>query len=395
MKQIYMDNHATTPMDPRVLESMLPYFTNQFGNASSKQHSYGWEADQAVEHARQQVATLIGATTKEIIFTNGGTESNNFSLRGVMESYGLDGHIITSVVEHKAVLEECEYLKSRGSQVTYLPVDSKGFVSVEKLLETLQPNTKIVSLIYGNNEIGTVLPLKKIIQAIREKSNAFIHTDAVQAIGRVPINVQDLGVDLLTLSGHKIYGPKGVGALYIRNQSPRIKLNPLFHGGGQERGLRSGTLNVPAIVGLGQACEILSQEMSTEVPRIKALQKRMIERIIADPRLSLNGPALDLTDRLSTNVSVTIKGIRAQNLITRLKDVAFSTGSACSSQSLSPSYVLKAIGLSDEDAVSTIRFGLGRFTTENDVQLTIDRLFQAIDEITRNSNSHSETRTTT
>jgi cysteine desulfurase len=369
---------------------MLPYFTENFGNASSKQHSFGWAADRGVEAARQQVASLIGASQKEIIFTNGGTESNNFALRGILEAYGIDKHIITTAVEHKAILEECEYLKSRGTQVTILPVDRLGLVSEKQILEAIRPNTILISLLLGNNEIGTLLPLKNIVRAIRAKSEAFIHTDAVQAVGRMPIDVYDLDVDLLSISAHKIYGPKGVGALFIRSRTPRIKLSALFHGGGQERGLRSGTLNVPGIVGLGKACELLSQEMPIEVARIKKLQKLMIERIIANPNLKINGPwQNDDTQRLCTNVSVTVDGIRSQSLIQTLKEVAFSTGSACSSQSVTPSYVLKAIGLSDEEAASTIRFGLGRFTTEIEVSLALDLLFQAIDAKLRNSNSHN------
>lgn len=394
MKQIYMDNHATTPMDPRVLESMLPFFTGTFGNAASKQHSYGWDADRAVEDARTQVADLLSCRPAEIIFTSGGTESNNLALRGLFESYGPDFHILTTAVEHKAILEECEYLGGRGAQITILPVDKLGFVDPEMLKNALQKNTKLVSLIYGNNEVGTIQRMEELISIVRRNSDAFIHSDAVQAVGRIPIDLQELDLDLLTLSAHKIYGPKGIGALFIRGRSPRMKLSPLLHGGGHERGLRSGTLNVPGIVGLGRACQILKMEMSEEVPRIKALQKRAIQRIIAHPGITVNGPGGstggDFSDRLSTNVSATIQGLPASQMIQRLKHVAFSTGSACSSQSVSPSYVLKALGLTDDQAVSTIRLGLGRFSSESELESVLEQLFQAVDELRRTSNSHKD-----
>lgn len=391
MKQIYFDNHATTPTDPRVLEAMLPHFKAQFGNPASLQHSFGWDADRAVESARAEISALLGCTPKEITFTSGGTEGNNLALRGLFESYGPDFHMVTTAVEHKAILEEAKYLEGRGAKVTILPVDPLGFVDPDVLKRALRPDTKLVSLIYGNNEIGTVQRMSELVSVVRNNSSAWVHSDAVQAVGRIPIDLSKLDLDMMTLSAHKIYGPKGVGAFFLRNRSPRLKLSPLFHGGGHERGLRSGTLNVPGIVGLGEACRILRQEMSTEVESIKKLQSQMLRALRERPGLSINGPGGsqggNLSERLSTNVSVTIENIRSSSLIKTLKGVAFSTGSACSSQSVSPSYVLKAIGLSDEQAVSTIRFGLGRFSTEDEVELTLAQLFEAIDGLGSSSNS--------
>lgn len=368
MKQIYLDNHATTPIDPRALEAMMPYLTESFGNPASRQHSYGWSADHAVEIARKQVADLIGATPNEIIFTAGGTESDNLALIGIFENYSSEGsHFISTAVEHKAILQTLEYLKTRGADVTILPVDKFGRVSPEAIEAAIRPNTRLISTIFGHNEIGTINPIEKI-GAVAKKHEVLFHTDAVQAAGRTPIDVNKMEIDLLSLSSHKMYGPKGTGALYVRKRQPRIRLSPMMRGGGQEKGLRSGTLNVPGIVGFGKACELMKLEMKEESRRLTELRDLMFEEFSMIPNSHFNG---DRENRLPHNLSITIKGIRANRLISTLKDLAVSTGSACSTQSVEPSYVLKAIGLSEEEAVSTIRFGLGRFTTKNDVECAI------------------------
>jgi cysteine desulfurase len=375
MNPIYLDNHATTPVDPRVLEDMLPYFTERFGNASSKQHSYGWAADEAVEKARRQVADLIGATPAEIYFTGSASESDNQALVGIFENYSEGGaHFISTPIEHKAILETLKYLETRGAAVTIVPVDKLGRVDPTQIEKSIRSNTRVISVIFASNEIGTINPIADI-GAIAKKHGVLFHTDAVQAIGRTPIDVVAMGIDMLSIAGHKIFGPKGIGALYVKKTQPRIKLAPLIRGGGQEKGFRSGTLNVPGIVGLGRACELMGLEFESENKRISRFRNLMIREFQSIPNAHING---DLENRLPHNVSITLKDIRAHQLIAALKELAISTGSACSTQSVEPSYVLKAIGLSEEDSVSTIRFGLGRFTSENDVRYAIEVFKNAV-----------------
>ncbi len=381
-KPTYFDYHASTPVDPRVLESMMPYFTEHFGNASSKQHAFGWSADFGVEKARKQIADLLGATAQEIVFTSGGTESNNMVIMGVWESFRDQGcHFITTQVEHKAILEPLHYLETHGAKVTYLPVDNEGHVRPQDIAAAIRPETRLVSVIYGNNEIGTINPIDDIAEICTAKDVLF-HTDAVQALGKMNIDVQKTKIDLLSISAHKIYGPKGVGALYIRKRSPRIRLHPLMMGGGQERGIRSGTLNVPGIVGLGKSCEILKIEGPAECARLREYQNYMFQEFSKIPDSLING---DLKNRLCNNISITINGIRSNFLISALKDMAISTGSACSTQSVVPSYVLMAIGRSEEEAVSTIRFGLGRFTTQNEVECGVRTFISAIEDLRKKS----------
>lgn len=380
-----MDYHATTPIDPRVLESMLPYFNENFGNAASKQHSYGWSADQALEEARRQIAKLINASPNEIYFTGGGTESDNLVTQGVFYSFQDQGcHIITTQVEHKAILKSLEFLETQGAQVTYLPVDEFGSVSLAQIQNSIKPETRLISIIMANNEIGTIQDLTAIGKLCRENDILF-HTDAVQAIGRTEIDVEKLGVDLLSISAHKIYGPKGIGALYIRKRSPRIRLQSIILGGGQERDVRSGTVNVPGAVGLGKACEILQHEATTENLRLCQYRDYMINNF--EQRLSncrINGSR---TNRLSNNISITLKDIKSHRLISALKDLAISTGSACSTQSVEPSYVLLAIGRSKDEAVSTIRFGLGRFTTEEEVKYATEYFISTVESLRKNSSN--------
>lgn len=381
-KPIYFDNHATTPVDPRVLEAMLPYFSENFGNASSKQHAYGWDADHAVETARKQIAELIDCTPYEIFFTSGGTESNNSVVYGVWESFKDQGcHIITTQVEHKSLLEPLKYFESQGLKVTYLPVDREGRVSIESIANAVRPETRMVSVIFGNNEIGTLNSVSEIGDFCSNR-NILFHTDAIQALGRVAVDVQNIKCDVLTISAHKIYGPKGVGALYVRKRSPRIRLQPLLLGGGQERGTRSGSLNVPGIVGFGKACEILKSEMFIETTRQRELQSYMIDKFSKIPNSKING---DLKNRLCNNISITLYGIRANYMISALRTLAISTGSACSTQSVEPSYVLLAIGHSEEDASSTIRFGLGRFTTQNEVEYGVETFISAVEDFRKKS----------
>lgn len=377
-KQLYFDNHATTPVDPRVLEVMLPYFKEFFGNAASKQHSFGWSADRGVEEARKQVAQLIGATPQEITFTAGGTESDNMAIVGVFEAFEPEGvHVISTATEHKAILESLKYIQSRGAEITILPVDKTGKISAEQIENAITDKTRMISVIFANNEVGTVNNMQ-VIGEIAKKNDILFHTDAVQAAGRLPIDVQKLNIDLLSLSSHKIYGPKGVGALFMKRKQPRIRLTPLMRGGGQEKGVRSGTLNVPGIVGFGEACRIAKEEMSLEVSKLSAWRDLMIAELRKIPHSQING---DLQNRLCNNISITVKGVPANRIIMALPELAISTGSACSTQSVEPSYVLKAIGLSDDAAVSTVRFGLGRFTTENEVKSAIEIFTSAIDKL--------------
>ena len=374
---IYLDNHATTPVDPRVLEAMLPYFTACFGNAASKNHAFGWEAEAAVDTAREQVAKLIGANSpREIVFTSGATESDNLAIKGVAESYRDRGnHIVTCVTEHKAVLDSCKVLEKRGFQLTYLPVNADGLIELQRLRDALTDKTILISIMAANNEIGTIQPVKEIGRLAKEK-NILFHTDATQGVGKFPINVDAMGIDLLSLTAHKMYGPKGTGALYVRSSKPRVKLTPMIDGGGHERGMRSGTLNVPGIVGLGKACELAQKEMAAESERLMALRERLKNGILAElDDVYINGHALR---RLAGNLNMSFAYIEGESLLMGLKEIAVSTGSACTSASLEPSYVLKAIGVADELAHSAIRFGLGRFNTVEEIDYTVKRVVEEV-----------------
>lgn len=372
---IYLDNNATTPMDPRVLEAMMPYFTNKFGNAASRNHAFGWVAEEAVDYAREQVAKLIGASEKEIIFTSGATESDNLAIKGVFEMYREKGnHIITAVTEHKAVLDACKHVEKMGGKVTYLPVKEDGLVDLDLLEKSITPETILVSIMYGNNEIGVIQPIKEIA-AIAHKHGALFMTDAVQAVGKVPVNVIADGIDLLALSAHKIYGPKGVGALYVRRKGPRVKVTAQMDGGGHERGMRSGTLNVPGIVGLGKACELCMQEMESEAKRLSALRDKLQSSLLELEESYVNG---NIEHRLPHVANISFKYVEGEGLMMAMKDLAVSSGSACTSASLEPSYVLKSLGLSDDLAHSSIRFGLGRFTTEEEVDYAIEVTKKAV-----------------
>lgn len=376
---IYMDNHATTPVDPRVFEAMTPYFTEIFGNAASRNHSFGWQAEEAVENARKHVAKLIGATAKEIVFTSGATESNNLAIKGVAEMYQEKGnHIITVVTEHKATLDSCKHLEKQGCRVTYLPVDKYGLINLEDLRQAITDKTILISIMMANNEIGVIQPIKEIGKIARERK-VLMHTDAVQAAGKIPVNVDELNVDLLSISAHKMYGPKGVGALYVRRKNPRVMLSPMIDGGGHERGMRSGTLNVPGIVGLGKAAEIAYLEMQEEIERITNLRDRLQESIFAQiPEVFINGHP---TNRLPGNLNISFAYVEGESLLMGLSDVAVSSGSACTSASLEPSYVLKALGVGEELAHSSLRFGLGRFNTEEEVDFTIEKVVQAVNKL--------------
>jgi cysteine desulfurase len=373
---IYLDYHATTPMDPEVLKAMLPFFTEVFGNAASRNHEFGWTAEAAVEKARAQVADIIGASEKEIIFTSGATESNNLALTGVAEMYSEKGkHIIVSPIEHKAVLDTAEALERKGFRISYAEIDSTGRVIPEKLKQMITSDTILVSIMFANNEVGSINAMKEIGKICKEKGVLF-HTDAVQAVGKVEIDVNDLGIDLLSMTAHKIYGPKGVGALYVRRKNPRVRLSPIMHGGGHERGMRSGTLNVPGIVGLGKACELAKKNLSTEMPRLKAMRDRMWKAIEAElDEVYLNG---HLTERLPNNLNVSFAYVEGESLMMGMKELAVSSGSACTSASLEPSYVLKALGVGEEIAHSSIRFSFGRFTTDEEVDFAIEKVISTV-----------------
>lgn len=373
---IYLDNHSTTPMDPRVLESMLPYFGAVFGNAASRNHSFGWEAEEAVEKARNQVADLIGANKKEIVFTSGATESNNLALKGVAEMYAERGnHIITAATEHKAVLDACKRLEKQGCKVTYLPVKADGLVDLDMLREAITDKTILVSIMYANNEIGVIQPMKEIGAICKERGVLF-HTDATQAVGKIPVNVIADNIDLLSFTGHKIYGPKGCGALYVRRKSPRVQLTAQMDGGGHERGMRSGTLNVPGIVGLGEACALCKNEMSVEAERLGGLRDRLKDRIMAElDEVYING---SMEHRLPNNLNISFAYVEGESLLMGINDIAVSSGSACTSATLEPSYVLKALGAGDDLAHSSIRFGLGRFTTQEEVDYAAEKIIQVV-----------------
>jgi cysteine desulfurase len=374
-----MDNHATTPVDPRVLEAMLPYFTAMYGNAASKSHAFGWESEAAVDKARERVAKLIHAgSPREIVFTSGATESDNLAIKGVADAYRHKGnHIVTCVTEHKAVLDSCKILEKQGFEVTYLPVKADGLIDLPKLRAALTDKTILVSIMAANNEIGTIQPVTDIGRMTRDKGILF-HTDATQAVGKVPIDVEAMFIDLLSITAHKMYGPKGIGALYVRSTNPRVKLTPLIDGGGHERGMRSGTLNVPGIVGLGAACDLCRQEMAAEAQRMIGLRERLRQGIVSQlDEVQINGHP---TKRLPGNLNMSFAFVEGESLLMALKEIAVSTGSACTSASLEPSYVLKAIGLDDELAHTSIRFGLGRFNTEAEVDYTVQRI---VDEVRR------------
>jgi cysteine desulfurase len=369
---IYMDYHATTPVDPRVLEAMTPYFTQHFGNAASRNHSFGWEAEEAVETARKQVADLIGANAKEIIFTSGATESNNLAIKGVAEMYREKGnHIITCVTEHKAVIDTCKKLEKLGGRVTYLPVQKDGRISLDDLRAAITDKTILITIMTANNEIGVLQPIADIGAIAKEKGILF-HTDAVQAVGKVPFDVIAMKADLVSMSAHKMYGPKGVGALYVRRRNPRVLLAEQNSGGGHERGMRSGTLNVTGIVGMGKAAAIAKAEMTTEGERLATLRERLNKGLHKNlDELYING---SVEHRLPHNLNISFAYVEGESLLMGINDVAVSSGSACTSASLEPSYVLKALGAGDDLAHSSIRFGLGRWTTEEEVDYVIEKL---------------------
>jgi cysteine desulfurase len=375
---IYLDNNATTPMDPRVLEAMLPYFTNKFGNAASRNHPFGWVAEEAVDYAREQVAKLIGASEKEIIFTSGATESDNLGIKGVFEMYKEKGnHIITCTTEHKAVLDTCKHLEKQGARVTYLPVQSDGLVDLALLEQHMTNETILVCIMYGNNEIGVIQPVKEIA-AIAHKFGALFMTDATQAVGKIPVDVNKDGIDILAMTAHKMYGPKGVGALYVRRKNPRVKVTAQMDGGGHERGMRSGTLNVPGIVGFGKACELCMQDMEADTKRLSALRDKLEASLTQMEESYVNG---NVAHRLPHVANISFKYVEGEGLMMAMKDLAVSSGSACTSASLEPSYVLKSLGLSDDLAHSSIRFGLGRFTTEEEVDYAIEVTKKAVNHL--------------
>ena len=375
---LYFDNNATTPMDPRVLEAMLPYFTEKFGNSASRNHAFGWAAEEGVDYAREQVAQLIGANEKEIIFTSGATEGDNLGIKGVFEMYQDKGnHIITCVTEHKSVLDTCKHLEKLGAQVTYLPVKEDGLVDLALLEAAMTPQTILVCIMYGNNEIGVIQPVKEIA-AIAHKHGALFMTDATQAVGKIPVNVDADGIDLMAFTAHKMYGPKGVGALYVRRKNPRVKVTAQLDGGGHERGMRSGTLNVAGIVGFGKACEICRLEMDKDAKRLSALRDKLQSALTVLEESYVNG---NVANRLPHTANISFKYVEGEGLMMAMKDLAVSSGSACTSASLEPSYVLKSLGLSDDLAHSSIRFGLGRFTTEEEVDFAIEQTKHAVNHL--------------
>ncbi len=373
---IYLDNHATTQVDPRVLHAMLPYFTQNFGNAASRNHEFGWVAEQAVDKGRKQIADLIGASAREIIFTSGATESDNLAIKGVAEMYAEKGnHIITAATEHKAVLDTCKKLEKNGYRVTYLPVKGDGLIDLDMLREAITDKTILVTIMYANNEIGVLQPIAEIGKLCREKGVLF-HTDGVQAIGKVPVDVNKDNIDLMSISAHKMYGPKGVGALYVRRKSPRVQITAQIDGGGHERGMRSGTLNVPGIVGLGEACEICRLEMPEEMKRLRYLRDKLRSKLEAGlDEIYLNG---SWEHRLPNSLNLSFAYVEGESLLMGINDVAVSSGSACTSATLEPSYVLKALGLGDDIAHSSIRFGIGRFNTEEEIDYVADKLIDVV-----------------
>jgi cysteine desulfurase len=380
-KPIYLDYNSTTPTDERVVEEMIPYFTQVYGNASSRTHAYGWEADEAVTTAKERVANLINAKAKEIIFTSGATEGLNLILKGIYEQNKDKGnHIITASTEHKAVLDVCEYLENYGVEVTYLPVDKEGLIDLEELQQAINDKTILISVMYANNETGVIQPISEIGAIAQEKGIPFM-TDATQAVGKVPVNVDQDNIDILTLSGHKFYGPKGIGAMYVRQKYPRIRLTPQIHGGGHQRGFRSGTLNVPAIVGLGKAAELRQYEQTEEAERIEKIRNKIEEELLKIDGSKING---SIENRLPNTVNVSFEGVDAEALIMSVRDeIGVATGSACTSESLDPSHVLKAMGVKDEDGFSAIRISLGRLNTYNEVTNIIEPLKNSVNDLKR------------
>ena len=375
---IYLDNNSTTPMDPRVLEAMLPFFNENFGNAASRNHSFGWNAEKAVDDAREQVASLIGSTSKEIIFTSGATEANNLAIKGVHEMYGSQGnHMITVTTEHKAVLDACKKAEKSGAEVTYLSPNEDGLINLDELESAITDKTILITIMYGNNEIGVIQDIKAI-SAIAKKNGILFHTDATQAVGKIPVDVLADGIDLMSFTAHKMYGPKGVGALYVRRKNPRVKVTSQMDGGGHERGMRSGTLNVPGIVGFGKACELCQQEMESEATRLSAMRDKLEKELLTIEEAYVNGNA---QHRLPHVSNISFKFVEGEGLMMGTKDIAVSSGSACTSASLEPSYVLKSLGLDDELAHSSLRFGLGRFTTEEEVDFAIDHVKTAVNKL--------------
>jgi cysteine desulfurase len=373
---IYLDSHATTRTDPRVLEAMLPYFTEHFGNAASRNHSFGWQAEEGTEKSRKQIADLIGATAKEIVFTSGATESNNLALKGIAEMYSERGnHIITQVTEHKAVLDTCKRLEKEGVRVTYLPVQQNGLIDLDQLRDAITDKTILISIMYANNEIGVVQPMKEIGKIAKERGVLF-HSDAVQAVGKIPVNVIEDGIDILSLTAHKLYGPKGVGALYVRRRNPRVQITSQMDGGGHERGMRSGTLNVPGIVGLGAACEICRQEMPEEAKRHAYLRDKLKNKFLEElDEVYVNGT---MEHHLPHNLNISFNYVEGESLLMGINDIAVSSGSACTSATLEPSYVLKALGAGDDLAHSSIRFGIGRFNTEEEIDYVGNKVIEVV-----------------
>jgi cysteine desulfurase len=373
---IYLDNNATTPMDPRVLEAMLPYFTEHFGNAASRNHSFGWQAEEAVDYAREQVAKLIGADPKEIIFTSGATEGDNLGIKGVFEMYASKGnHIITCTTEHKAVLDTCKHLERLGAEVTYLDVQPNGLIDMKELEAAIKPTTILIAIMYANNEIGVIQPVKEI-SSLARKHGVLFFTDGTQAVGKIPVDVNKDGIDIMAFTGHKMYGPKGVGALYVRRKNPRVKVTAQMDGGGHERGMRSGTLNVPGIVGFGKACELAGQEMQEEIKRLSQLRDKLEQALLQLEEAYVNG---SVEHRLPHVSNISFKYVEGEGLMMGFnKNIALSSGSACTSASLEPSYVLKALGLGDDLAHSSLRFGLGRFTTEEQIDYTIKAVSETV-----------------
>jgi cysteine desulfurase len=384
-KTVYLDHHSTTPLDPKALDAMMPYLTHEFGNASSKSHCYGWRAEHAVEKARKQLAELIGATSREVIFTSGATESNNIAIRGIAAQYGAGearGHIITSQVEHKCVLETVKYLESKGFQVTYLPVDKTGRVSVDDVAKAIRKDTLLVSVMMANNETGTINPIAEIGKICHEK-NVFFHTDAAQAVGKIAVDVEKMHIDLLSLSAHKMYGPKGSGALYVRRKDPRVEMPPLFHGGGQENGMRSGTVNVPGVVGMGAAAEICRGHIDEEAAHLRGLRDQLWTGLKAQiPDIVLNG---HLAERLPHSLNVSFPYVESDSLVSTLRDIAISSTSACNSAAAIPSHVLAAMGLPNELIHSSVRFGIGRFNTEQEIVYTIGKVVEAVEKLRKSS----------
>jgi cysteine desulfurase len=373
---IYMDNHATTPVDPRVVQEMLPYFTEKFGNAASRNHQFGWEAEEAVEQARERIAKLIGATPKEIIFTSGATESDNLAIKGVAEMYKEKGnHVITAVTEHKAVLDTCKRLEKYGYRITYMPVQKDGLIDLDDLKRAMDDKTILVTIMAANNEIGVVQPLAEIGKLCKERGVIF-HTDSTQAVGKIPMDVNKMGIDLASISAHKMYGPKGVGALYVRRKNPRVQLVAQMDGGGHERGMRSGTLNVPGIVGLGKACEICMNDMPEESCKLAGLRNRLKDKLMSElDEVYVNG---NMEHHLPNNLNISFAYVEGESLLMGINDIAVSSGSACTSATLEPSYVLKALGTGDDLAHSSIRFGIGRFNTVEEVDYVANKVIDTV-----------------